>query len=234
MVTEVQDRRRQRSEKTRRRLLVCAAHEFALGGFAATTTRMLADAAGVNQAAIQYHFGGKEGLYFAVAEQIAARGREAMRLQLPSITARGGSLTPIEAQIAIGVLLRGLLAGFVTIAGDGSAAAFIVREQANPGPAFDLVYNAYIRPVHAHMTALVATATERSERDPEAILAAHAFIGMALGFVTARETVLRRTRWKKYTAKRLEQVTEVVVALAQAALASPPRGARAPKTARRA
>jgi AcrR family transcriptional regulator len=36
------------------------------------TTLQLATSAQVNQASIPYHFGGKEGVYLAIAEQIAA------------------------------------------------------------------------------------------------------------------------------------------------------------------
>jgi AcrR family transcriptional regulator len=215
-----EDRRKHRGEETRQRLLECGSRVFAELGFEATTTRRLAEAAGVNQAAILYHFGGKEGLYVAVAEEIATRGREAMAAYLSSVPAPIGALSPREARLALGSLLRGLLRGFVTIAGDGSAAAFIVREQANPGAAFDRLYSAYIQPVHAHVTALVAAARKRSETDVDAVLTAHAIIGMALVFVTARETALRRTKWRAYTAERLEHIAELVVALADGAIES--------------
>lgn len=216
------DRRRLRGEQTRRRLLHYASHEFAKHGFDATTTRMLADAAGVNQAAILYHFGSKEGLYNAIAEEIAMRGREAMAPYLSAVPTPISALNSRDAREALQRLLRGLLQGFVTVAGDGSAAAFIVREQANPGPAFALLYGHYIESVHEHVTALVAAISKLSEKDSKAILTAHAIIGMALVFVTARETALRRTRWRGYTPKRLNQIAAIVVRLADSALQTEP------------
>src|SRR5699024_965607 len=59
-----------RSEVTRQRLLDAALRLFGRDGFDAVSTRALAAAADVNQAAIPYHFDSKEGLYCAVARYI--------------------------------------------------------------------------------------------------------------------------------------------------------------------
>ena len=53
-------------EEARERLLMAGLRLFALQGFAKTSTRELAEAAGVNVAAISYYFGDKAGLYRAV------------------------------------------------------------------------------------------------------------------------------------------------------------------------
>lgn len=60
------------SDDTRERLLAAGLALFGRHGYDGVTTRMLAAAARVNQSAIPYHFGGKEGVYRAVAEFIAA------------------------------------------------------------------------------------------------------------------------------------------------------------------
>ena len=61
-----------RGDETRQRLIAAATEVFGRLGFEAASTRAIADAAGANLAAIPYHFGGKEGLYLAVADAIAA------------------------------------------------------------------------------------------------------------------------------------------------------------------
>ena len=57
---------------TRQHLIDAALGLFAVQGYDGVTTRALTRAAGVNLAAINYHFGGKQGLYRAVIEDIVA------------------------------------------------------------------------------------------------------------------------------------------------------------------
>ncbi len=53
-------------EASRARLLQCGLRLFAQQGYTKTSTRELAEAAGVNVASISYYFGDKAGLYRAV------------------------------------------------------------------------------------------------------------------------------------------------------------------------
>lgn len=59
--------------ETRHRLLRAAAEEFARHGFASARVRSIVDAAKANLAAVNYYFGGKEGLYRATLEFLAAQ-----------------------------------------------------------------------------------------------------------------------------------------------------------------
>lgn len=54
------------AKSTRARLLRVASEQFAESGFRNTRTQDICQAAGANVAAVNYHFGGKEGLYKAV------------------------------------------------------------------------------------------------------------------------------------------------------------------------
>src|SRR4051812_4322958 len=59
-------------ERTRARILDAALPRFAAEGFAGTSVRTVADAAGVNVATLAWHFGDKEGLYKACVERLYA------------------------------------------------------------------------------------------------------------------------------------------------------------------
>ena len=64
------------AESASERLIEVGTRLFATRGLDGTSIRDLADAAGVNVAAVHYHFGGKEQLYAAVVEQVFARTAE--------------------------------------------------------------------------------------------------------------------------------------------------------------
>jgi AcrR family transcriptional regulator len=59
-------------DDTRQRILLAAAQVFAEKGYARATTRVLADAAGVNEVTLFRHFGSKQGLFSAIVETYAA------------------------------------------------------------------------------------------------------------------------------------------------------------------
>src|SRR5579864_5114735 len=54
----------------KQRLIEAGLEIFGTFNLEGATTRQLADRAGVNQAAIPYYFGGKEGLYLAVIKHV--------------------------------------------------------------------------------------------------------------------------------------------------------------------
>lgn len=60
---------------TTRRILAAASEVFARHGYANARVRDIVDAAQVNLAAVNYHFGGKEGLYTATLRHLAANNR---------------------------------------------------------------------------------------------------------------------------------------------------------------
>ena len=63
----------QYGNETCRRLLDAAGEEFARHGFASARVRAIVDAARVNLAAVNYYFGGKEGLYRATLKHLAGQ-----------------------------------------------------------------------------------------------------------------------------------------------------------------
>ena len=63
----------ERADQTRARILEAATREFSANGLAGARTEAIAEAAGVNKALIYYYFQGKEALYTAALEAVAAR-----------------------------------------------------------------------------------------------------------------------------------------------------------------
>ena len=65
-----------RSIETKKRLLEAAGEIFAEYGYRAANVRQISQKAGANLAAINYHFGDKEGLYMAVLGSVPSAQAE--------------------------------------------------------------------------------------------------------------------------------------------------------------
>ena len=105
------------SERTREALIEAAAGVFAEKGYEGGSVRDITRRAQANQAAINYHFGGKEGLYREVLRMAFAALKESDVLD----TERLDSLEPTEAlrlfvrQKLLPLLKRNVLARYIKI-----------------------------------------------------------------------------------------------------------------------
>lgn len=204
-----------RGEETRRRLVQAAVRVFGESGYDAVGTRDLAEAAGTNQAAIPYYFGGKEGLHRAAAKDVAEAGRAAFGPLLERLRAAPpASLDRRALAELVTATFRGLTRGLVGPLNEGYRAGFVMREQLRPGPAFEVLYEGYIGPLHVAITALVAAARGRGAATPRAAMEAHALFGTALAFLVARHTLCRRLGWDDYNPRRLRDIEDTVVGVA--------------------
>lgn len=82
----------------REQLLAAAVRLFAQKGYAATTVRDILRAAGVTAPVLYYHFGSKEGLFLALAEE----GLRKFRLAHETALAAGGSATEKIRRLCLG------------------------------------------------------------------------------------------------------------------------------------
>jgi AcrR family transcriptional regulator len=105
------------SERTREALIEAAAVVFAENGYEGGSVRDITRRAQANQAAINYHFGGKEGLYREVLRMAFAALKESDVLDAERLD----SLEPTEAlrlfvrQMLLPLLKRSVLARYIKI-----------------------------------------------------------------------------------------------------------------------
>lgn len=102
-----------RGEETKQRIIATAIDIFGQQGFAGTSTRDIAAAAGVNTPAIQYYFDGKLGLYKACIDRLSARVWQ--RLEPAIVRCRAalaGDASLDEIIVAIGDVQDELLDSF--------------------------------------------------------------------------------------------------------------------------
>ena len=200
---------------TRTRLLEAGLDHFGRVGFEGANIRAIAAAAGANIAAINYHFGGKRGLYLAVANHIvegisAAIGPIAAEIIAIAAKPR---LAPAEARAALEQFVRTAGRLLATSPRAERWARFILREQLDPTDAFDIIYNSIMGRMHRTLTALVAAVLELDPESEQARLEAFSLLGQALIFRFARAAVLRRMGWE---AIGEEEADRIVAQLARA------------------
>lgn len=219
------DRGADRGDDTRQRLVTAAIEVFGRHGFEGASTRMLATAASANQAAIPYHFGGKEGLYIACAEHIAARFRSLAEPAIGPVEARiaGEDAQPMSREEAR-TRLTGLLeaaAGVLVREESAPWARFIIREQMEPTEAFERLYRGIMKPMLTAATALVARILGEERNSRQARIRAMGLLGQLVALRAARAAVLRHLGWDGVGAEEFEEIRAMIRANV-AALGPPP------------
>ncbi|MCX8999929.1 CerR family C-terminal domain-containing protein [Rhizobiaceae bacterium BDR2-2] len=191
-----------RGDATREKLLHAAIDVFGLNGFHGTTTRMLSEAAGVNQQAIPYYFGGKEGLYIAAAEHIGAvisaklaSPRKALLDRLTQADESGRAVGEDEARQMLDLGLQ-TFAGLMISDQSEAWARFIVREQMAPTEAFGRVYDALMGPMLGIVCRLAAIILAEDPTNEHVRLRALSLVGGVLVFRMARAAALRLLDWE--------------------------------------
>lgn len=182
-----------RGEEVRLRIVAAAIPLFSHKGYDGVSTREIAARAGVKPAALQYYFGGKEGLYGVCGEYVADRiGHvvEPQMLRVERLLAGGApDANLIEAYCDIVESLADLLFGEAEA---GGWVAFFATGQAGVGPciAFSLLRLRFFDRMHAIGAALIGRLTGRSAEDVETRLRFFAIDGQLWMFHIARRAVL--------------------------------------------
>lgn len=202
----------QRGEDSRQRIIEAALEIFGRYGYEGASTRQLAQAAQVNLAAIAYYFGGKEGLYQAVAEHII--GILSAR-QAPVVAKAKAALSDpqMTADQALALLLQVLDSMADMVIGAEAAdrwARFLMREQMDPTPAFDILYDGFMRRLHGTCSALIARVIGAAPEDEEVLVRASTVIGQVMVFRAARAAIQRRLGWDDFGPERVAAIKRVV------------------------
>ena len=161
--------------RTRDRLIEVAAEMFADRGFEKTTVREICAAAGANLAAVNYHFGGKDGLYHAVVQTAIRVMRETNDLSIEA-----GRGTPPEAQ------LRAYIRVFLSRLTGRDRLSWIhklmAREVSEPGEAMRTVMREVLEPRMRYLLGLAADISGLAATDVRVLRAVVSIQGQILVF----------------------------------------------------
>jgi|SRR5271166_5782717 len=201
-----------RSEDTRQRLIDAALVVFGAYGFEGASTRVIAEKAGANLAAIPYYFGGKEGLYRAAAQSVV----EECKKEIAPAIRKADSLCAqhhVSRRSALHLLYE-LLDRFSSLVIRSSEAdnwsSFVMREQLQPGAAFEILYEGVMRKVSQACTKLLAIALKQPGDSPEIAVRTHTILGQITVFQTSRAAALRLLGWREFSPQHLKLIQKIV------------------------
>lgn len=201
-----------RGDQTRDALISSALPIFARDGFHAVSTRDIAEAAGINQALIGYHFRSKEGLYLAVFEHITAQIRSRIGPLADGIEAvLDAGPTPAQASRRVALYLPQLLrltdgmADLISQERSTHWAQLILREQQSPTAAFSLLYDGFMGRVLNLLTRLVMR-IRGTDDELGARLTVVTIFGQVMVFRAARAGVLRQMGWTQISEAELAAI----------------------------
>ena len=200
-----------RGDQTREALLTAAIKIFGRDGFHAASTRAIATEAGANQALIGYHFGGKQGLYLAAFESIAAQVAQRMRPIIDAVEQRVSSLESSSEATTLACIesMESLFGALLDLMLQESSAPWvrlIVRAQLEPDQGFEVLYQGVMGTMLQLLTRLVALASNRQESVEAVRLQALMLLGQVLVFLIARGAVSQQMGWVQLGTKQRESV----------------------------
>jgi len=203
----------QRDQETRERLLTAATRLFADNGFSKVTVRDICERARANVAAVNYHFGGKVGLYEQVM-QSAIRIMQATTTQARDAGAGGTAEEQLVAYVRV----------FLTrVAGSAHNSwihQLMLHEISDPTPALDLVINDVIKPRMEYLNQVVAELMGARGDDPQVALCAMSVHSQCMAMMNAHIGERINPALRVVTPERLLEVADHIAAFSLAGIAA--------------
>jgi len=198
----------------RLRLLRAALECFATHGFNKTSTRQIAQTAGVNLAAINYYFGNKADLYRAVYSQLCEVATGSMSGNLPQ---------GLPTQLGEGVTLLSVLQAFFRISlqplKQSEAMRLSMRlhfrEVLEPSGMLQEHIDRQIRPLHESLTALLSNQLGLVAPDDDALRLSLSIQGLVVFHFVAQDMVVQLAPSLTATAEAIDTLAERLAIFAQ-------------------
>ena len=196
--------RTQHEQDTRLRLIEAASAVFIEQGYQAAKIRDIVTRARANLAAINYYFGGKEGLYAAVIQHNADLA-VADFTQLAAVVEGQPPETRLREYIR--VLLKRLLHDNV----QSRMGKLIARESIEPTAAFGAVMEKFIFPAHAALCGIIRAIVGKEIGEEAIRRSGMSVVGQCLYYQNARRVVQQIDPDFRYSPEDIERLADHIV-----------------------
>jgi AcrR family transcriptional regulator len=168
--------------ETQRRIIEASGEIFADSGYRHTTIRAICDRAGVNVAAVNYHFGGKQNLYLAVLKHWRTKAFEENPLDLTLYAGR-----PPEERLR--AFVATLLARVLNKDEGSLFPRLMAQEFIQPTSALDVIIEETIRPAFNFLSETVGQLLGDSSSGDNVRFCCMSVVGQIFYFYMARPVV---------------------------------------------
>lgn len=211
-----EDKRAERGRSTRRQMLKAGLEAFARYGPDGISTRELAKIAGVNSAAIAYHFGSKEGYYLAVVRYLVEE-RAGPLISLLKLFEELQKKEKDGARELFEMFIYHLVWAVLTNSDARLIASISSREHLHPTEAYEIIFNVLSR-LHNLIGCLIKSSLKKDLDDQEVSIMAHAILGQIFLFRIGARTLLRVLSKNNFDEELIEKVARVVSRMAAGAI----------------
>jgi AcrR family transcriptional regulator len=189
---------------SRDRILEAAGEVFAECGFRSATIRRICERAGVNVAAINYYFGGKQKLYSEVLKHWSEYALKKYPLLLGV-----GEEAPVEEQLK--AFVRSLLFRLLDKGKPAWFGKLMAREMTEPTQAFERLVKEVVRPRDRILASIVQKKIGTSVDRERIRLFCASIIGQCVYYYNARAIMARLYRRDVSKAGEIERIANHIV-----------------------
>ncbi len=203
--------KKQQSEATRTTLINTGARLFALHGYHGVSMRTLASEAGVNIAAVSYHFGGKTGLYEAILQAfIDIRDKVVPTPEEIRERMAGVQDDPFALAACVDWFVDRLVRGILTQEQHSRPAFIISRELAQPTELHPKLERDFIAPSQESLRIFTSLAMPGCRDREEVIIVAHCVIAMIIKFLEGAPIITSALGWNYLEGPGLDKLAAVL------------------------
>lgn len=198
------------SIQTRARLLASAREVFSQHGFQGATVREICRRAGANVAAVNYHFGSKDGLL-----------AEALNFASLAALQKANVKADECPRMRLHLFIRDFMMMLLDEKNPSSQCQIMARELADPTPALDKIVREGIAPLHEFLGKLVREIAGERISKVELRRHVHSIFGQCL-FYRHSQPVLQRLHPRlRYDRKEIEAIAEHIADFSLAGMTKP-------------
>ncbi len=197
--------------ETRTRILEAAASIFAEHGFAATTIRMICGLARVNLAAVNYHFGNKEGLY---SETIRYLRRQAYD-RYPTTYDLSPGASPEEKLLAF---IRSFLLRTAFDERNLRFGTLVMREMVEPTSALDMMVDEGIRSLFGQLVDIVRSLMGETADEETVLACSRSVMSQCLFYLFSRSVITRMSSEHQFDQTDIDTISGQILSFSLHAL----------------